>query len=153
MGAWVVPLLRSSVFVLYLYTQGSISGFALITPWALQGCRAYGTQPSPPTNQSHTITHIKNRTIHPFKIQRHTYWNLTMHTFKFSNIHHSKFNGAHIKNRTIHPFKIQRHTHWNLTMHTFKFNNIHHSKFNGAHIQIEQYTHSCNEPWKGDTYP
>ena len=53
----VVPLLRSSFFVLYLCTQGSISGFALISPWALKKCRAYGTQPSPPTNQSHTTTH------------------------------------------------------------------------------------------------
>ena len=24
-------------------TQGSISGFALITPWAMKKCRAYGT--------------------------------------------------------------------------------------------------------------
>ena len=26
-----------------LFTQGFISGFALIPPWALQECRAYGT--------------------------------------------------------------------------------------------------------------
>ncbi len=29
--------------LLSVFTQGSISGFALITPWALQECRAYGT--------------------------------------------------------------------------------------------------------------
>ena len=27
-----------------LFTQGFISGFALITPWAKQECRAYGTR-------------------------------------------------------------------------------------------------------------
>ena len=27
-----------------VFTQGFISGFALITPWALQECRAYGTR-------------------------------------------------------------------------------------------------------------
>ena len=30
-----------------VYTQGFISGFALITPWALQECRAYGTHNTP----------------------------------------------------------------------------------------------------------
>ena len=34
-------------------------------------CLRHSILPSP--NQSHTITHIKNRIIHPFKIQRHTY--------------------------------------------------------------------------------
>ena len=38
----VVPLLRSSYF-LSMFTQGSISGFALIPPWAMKRCRAYGT--------------------------------------------------------------------------------------------------------------
>ena len=38
----VVPLLRSSYF-LSMFTQGSISGFALIPPWALKKYRAYGT--------------------------------------------------------------------------------------------------------------
>ena len=38
----VVPLLRSSYF-LSLFTQGFISGFALIPPWALKKYRAYGT--------------------------------------------------------------------------------------------------------------
>ena len=35
----VVPLLRSSYF-LSMFTQGFISGFALIPPWAMQECRA-----------------------------------------------------------------------------------------------------------------
>ena len=30
--------------LLSVFTQGFISGFALITPWALQECRAYGTR-------------------------------------------------------------------------------------------------------------
>ena len=30
--------------LLSVFTQGSISGFALITPWALQEYRAYGTR-------------------------------------------------------------------------------------------------------------
>ena len=36
----VVPLLRSSYF-LSMFTQGSISGFALIPPWAMQEYRPY----------------------------------------------------------------------------------------------------------------
>ena len=32
--------------LLYVFTQGCISGFALIPPWALQECRAYGTHTS-----------------------------------------------------------------------------------------------------------
>ena len=28
------------LFFVSMFTQGSISGFALITPWALQECRA-----------------------------------------------------------------------------------------------------------------
>ena len=39
----VVPLLRSSYF-LSLFTQGFISGFTLIPPWAMKRCRAYGTR-------------------------------------------------------------------------------------------------------------
>ena len=35
--------------LLSVFTQGFISGFALIPPWALQECRAYGTHIS--TNQ------------------------------------------------------------------------------------------------------
>ena len=35
----VVPLLRSSYF-LFMFTQGFISGFALISPWAMKRCRA-----------------------------------------------------------------------------------------------------------------
>ena len=38
----VVPLLRSSYF-LSMFTQGFISGFALIPPWALKKYRTYGT--------------------------------------------------------------------------------------------------------------
>ena len=38
----VVPLLRSSYF-LPMFTQGFISGFALIPPWALKKYRASGT--------------------------------------------------------------------------------------------------------------
>ena len=38
------------LFFVYVFTQGFISGFALIPPWALQECRAYGTHAS--TNQS-----------------------------------------------------------------------------------------------------
>ena len=34
---------RSSYYLLFVFTQGFISGFALISPWALQECRAYGT--------------------------------------------------------------------------------------------------------------
>ena len=33
----------TELLFLSMFTQGFISGFALITPWALQGCRAYGT--------------------------------------------------------------------------------------------------------------
>ena len=36
----VVPLLRSSYFLCTLFTQGFISGFALIPPWAMKRCRA-----------------------------------------------------------------------------------------------------------------
>ena len=32
------------LFFVSMFTQGSISGFALITPWALQEYRAYGTR-------------------------------------------------------------------------------------------------------------
>ena len=39
----VVPLLRSSYF-LSMFTQGFISGFALVPPWALKKYRAYGTR-------------------------------------------------------------------------------------------------------------
>ena len=35
----VVPLLRSSYF-LSMFTQGFISGFALIPPWTMKRCRA-----------------------------------------------------------------------------------------------------------------
>ena len=35
------------ILFLSVNTQGSISGFALISPWALQGCRAYGTHNAP----------------------------------------------------------------------------------------------------------
>ena len=44
MPALLVPLLRSSFFVWAVYTQGFISGFALIPPWAVQEYRAYGTR-------------------------------------------------------------------------------------------------------------
>ena len=94
-------------------------------------CLRHSILPSP--NQSHTITHIKNRIIHPFKIQRHTYWNLTMHTFKFNNIHYSKLNGTHIQieqytrsnfNDTHHSY-LTTYTIPNSTAHTFKSNNTH----------------------------
>ena len=39
-----VPLLKELNQLLSTYTQGFISGFALIPPWALQECRAYGTR-------------------------------------------------------------------------------------------------------------
>ena len=32
------------LFFVSVFTQGFISGFALIPPWALQECRAYGTR-------------------------------------------------------------------------------------------------------------
>ena len=32
------------LFFLSVCTQGFISGFALISPWAMQECRAYGTR-------------------------------------------------------------------------------------------------------------
>ena len=57
-------------------------------------CLRHSILPSP--NQSHTITHIKNRTIHPFQFQRHR-------PFGSNNIHHSKFNGTHIQ--------IKQYTH------------------------------------------
>ena len=41
-----VPLLRSSYFLCPWFTQGFISGVALITPWALKKYRAYGTHAS-----------------------------------------------------------------------------------------------------------
>ena len=34
---------RGALNFMSLFTQGFISGFALITPWAKQECRAYGT--------------------------------------------------------------------------------------------------------------
>ena len=34
------------LFFVSVFTQGFISGFALIPPWALQECRAYGTHAS-----------------------------------------------------------------------------------------------------------
>ena len=40
----LVPLLRSSIYFCLKCTQGFISGFALIPPWAMQECRAYGTR-------------------------------------------------------------------------------------------------------------
>ena len=43
MLALLVPLLKELNPLLSVFTQGSISGFALIPPWALQECRAYGT--------------------------------------------------------------------------------------------------------------
>ena len=43
MRALEVPLLKELNLLLSMRTQGFISGFALIAPWALQGCRAYGT--------------------------------------------------------------------------------------------------------------
>ena len=88
----VVPLLRSSFFFLYLCTQGSISGFALISPWALKKCRAYGTQPPPsPPSQSHPFHPFKSNNTHhsDFNDVHHSY--LTTYT-------HSNFNGAHIQN-------------------------------------------------------
>ena len=42
-----VPLLKELNLLLFAYTQGFISGFALIPPWALQECRAYGTHNAP----------------------------------------------------------------------------------------------------------
>ena len=43
MLALLVPLLKELILLLDVCTQGFISGFALITPWALHECRAYGT--------------------------------------------------------------------------------------------------------------
>ena len=42
-----VPLLKELIFFFSMCTQGSISGFALIPPWAMQECRAYGTHHVP----------------------------------------------------------------------------------------------------------
>ena len=39
----IVPLLKELNPLLSVFTQGSISGFALISPWAMQEYRAYGT--------------------------------------------------------------------------------------------------------------
>ena len=38
--AELIPLLS-------VFSQGFISGFALVSPWALQECRAYGTHNAP----------------------------------------------------------------------------------------------------------
>ena len=44
--AGVSPL-QGSLYPSSVFTQGYISGFALISPWALQECRAYGTHNVP----------------------------------------------------------------------------------------------------------
>ena len=72
-GAWVVPLLKElSLCFAYVYPGFH---FGLCPHYTLGfeevSCLRHSILPSP--NQSHTITHIKNRIIHPFKIQRHTY--------------------------------------------------------------------------------
>ena len=36
----LVPLLKELILLLSIDTQGFISGFALISPWAMQECRA-----------------------------------------------------------------------------------------------------------------
>ena len=46
-ACFVVPLLVGAHFLFPVCTQGFISGFALIPPWALQECRAYGTHNAP----------------------------------------------------------------------------------------------------------
>ena len=43
----IVPLLKELILLLSVDTQGFISGFALIAPWAMQECRAYGTRNVP----------------------------------------------------------------------------------------------------------
>ena len=45
--AWVSAAPTELNSLLSVFTQGSISGFALISPWAMQECRAYGTQNTP----------------------------------------------------------------------------------------------------------
>ena len=40
----LVPLLKELILLLSVDTQGFISGFALIPPWALKKYRAYGTR-------------------------------------------------------------------------------------------------------------
>ena len=40
----IVPLLKELILLLSVDTQGFISGFALIPPWALKKYRAYGTR-------------------------------------------------------------------------------------------------------------
>ena len=42
--AWVSAAPTELNSLLSVCTQGFISGFALIPPWAMQECRAYGTQ-------------------------------------------------------------------------------------------------------------
>ena len=51
---------------MYLCTQGSISGFALILPWALKKCRAYGTQSSHKSITHHHTPH-SHLTTRPLK--------------------------------------------------------------------------------------
>ena len=51
---------------MYLCTQGSISGFALISPWALKKCRAYGTQSSHKSITHHHTPH-SHLTTRPLK--------------------------------------------------------------------------------------
>ena len=45
--AWVSAAPTELNSLLSVCTQGSISGFALIPPWAMQECRAYGTHNTP----------------------------------------------------------------------------------------------------------
>ena len=40
---WVSAAPTELNLLLSVFTQGFISGFALIPPWAMQECRAYGT--------------------------------------------------------------------------------------------------------------
>ena len=45
--AWVSAAPTELILLLLVCTQGFISGFALISPWALQECRACGTHNAP----------------------------------------------------------------------------------------------------------
>ena len=62
--------------LLSVFTQGCISGFALIPPWALQECRAYGTHASTnqPIQQAQTMTPNQSNNKHK---QRHPTINQT----------------------------------------------------------------------------
>ena len=70
----LVPLLKELIFFFSMCTQGSISGFALISPWALQEYRAYGTHKAEERNPLFLVNKHDVLT----KISAHTYIDLAV---------------------------------------------------------------------------